>query len=199
MKIVAFNGSPRQGGNTELLLREALKPIEYAGHDIIRFNLNDLNIRPCQDCGGCENTGECVWDDDMVQIAEAIRAADRIILASPIFFFTLSAQCKLMIDRCQAFWCEKYLLKQPIPEGPNGRKGLLIAVGGMKQDVGLHCAGTTAKAFFRTISVPEHETLGYLNIDAKGSICQHPTAYDDVSKAARRLIGMGGLTVAAKS
>jgi len=57
MKILAFNGSPRKGGNTELLLLEVLKPIEAAGHEVVRFNLNDMKIRPCQDCGGCQTTG----------------------------------------------------------------------------------------------------------------------------------------------
>ena len=65
MKVAVFNGSPRIGGNTDLLLCEAEKPIEYAGYDIVRFNLNLLNIRPCQDCGGCQDTGICVINDDM--------------------------------------------------------------------------------------------------------------------------------------
>jgi multimeric flavodoxin WrbA len=190
MKITVFNGSPRTGGNTELLLYEALRPIEYAGHDILKFNLNELDIRPCQDCGGCEGTGECVWKDDMVMIADAIRESERFILASPIFFFGLSAQAKTMIDRCQAFWCGKYLLKQPIPEGPNGRKGLLLLVGGMKKEIGAQCSEATARAFFRTINVNKDETFSYLGIDQKGAICSHPTAYNDMYRAGRRLIGL---------
>ena len=122
MKVAAFNGSPRSGGNTETLLWEALRPIEYAGHEVAKFNLNDMDVRPCQDCGGCEGTGICVFHDDMEMISDTIRKSDRIVLASPIFFFGLSAQSKTMIDRCQAFWCEKYLMKKPIPEGPEGRE-----------------------------------------------------------------------------
>jgi multimeric flavodoxin WrbA len=71
-----------------------------------------MDIRPCQNCGGCDDTGSCIIEDAMVDIYEAIRSADRIILASPIFFFGLSAQTKIMIDRCQAFWCQRYLLKK---------------------------------------------------------------------------------------
>ncbi len=190
MKVAVFNGSPRSGGNTELLLWEALRPIEYSGHDIAKFNLNELDIRPCQDCGGCEGTGECVWKDDMTVIGEAIRQSERIILASPIFFFGLSAQAKTMIDRCQAFWCEKYLLKRPIPEGPLGRKGLLIVVGGMTKEIGVQCSEATAKAFFRTISVPEHDTVSFLGVDSKGAICGNETAFDQVYRAGRRLIGL---------
>ncbi len=190
MKVAAFNGSPRSGGNTELLLWEALRPIEYAGHDVAKFNLNELDIRPCQDCGGCEGTGECVWKDDMTAIGEAIRQSDRVIVASPIFFFGLSAQTKTMIDRCQAFWCEKYLLKRPIPEGPFGRKGLLIVVGGMTKEIGVQCSEATAKAFFRSISVQEHETVSFLGMDSKGAVCEDQAVFDRAYRAGRRLIGL---------
>ena len=190
MKVAAFNGSPRKGGNTESLLWEALRPIEYAGHDVAKFNLNEMSIKPCQDCGGCEDTGVCVWKDDMTLITAAIRESDRLILASPVFFFGVSAQAKAMIDRCQAFWCEKYLLKRPIPEGPHRRKGLLLLVGGMKKEIGIECGDATATAFFRTVSVPEHETVSFLGIDEKGAVCGHETALNDVYLAGRRLIGL---------
>ena len=190
MKIVAFQGSPRAGGNTDILLQEALKPAGAAGLEITLFNLNIMNITPCQDCGGCEAAGLCVIGDDMLGVYEAIRSADRIILASPIFFFGVSAQAKMMIDRCQSFWCEKYLLKKSLQPGPAGRKGLLIAVGGMQKDTGIQCAEATAKAFFRTVSIPVHETLGFMGIDAKGSILQHPTAQADAREAGRKLLAL---------
>jgi multimeric flavodoxin WrbA len=198
MKVSVFNGSPRKGGNTDLLLTEAEKAVKTAassagpgsheGHQWTRYDLNTMNIRSCQDCGGCEKTGECVIKDDMTLIYQAIREADRIILASPVFFFALSAQTKAVIDRCQAFWCEKYLLKRPLPEGPFGRKGLLVLVGGMKKDIGIECSAATARAFFRTVSVPEDETLGFLEVDEKGAIAKHATALADVYNAAGRLV-----------
>ncbi len=191
MKIIAFLGSPREEGNTELLLRETIKGIEESGFHVQTFRLNSMNIMPCQNCGGCDDSGICVYDDDMTQIYKVIRDADRIILASPIFFISVSAQTKIMIDRCQAFWCEKYLLKKPIPEGVNGRKGLLLLVGGMKGKIGtsgLECAEKTVRAFFRTISVPEHKTLGYLEVDAKGAILKHPTALKEAYEAGKELV-----------
>jgi multimeric flavodoxin WrbA len=192
MRIAVFNGSPRVGGNTDLLVCEAIRPMELAGHDVVRFNLNLLNIKPCQDCGKCEETGECGIDDDMAYVDEAIRHSDRIVLASPIFFFGLAAQTKLMVDRCQPFWCEKYVLKKPIPEGPNGRKGLLILVGGMKKEIGVQSGGATALAFFRTINVQEHETVSFLGVDAKGAIKERPEAFDEVRRAVKNLINPTG-------
>lgn len=188
MKVVAFHGSPRAEGNTDLLLRESLRAIQESGHEVQLFKLNEMEITPCQDCGGCEETGECIIEDDMGEIYEAIRGADRLILASPIFFFSLSAQAKMMIDRCQSFWCEKYLLKKPLPPGPHGRKGLLLLVGGMKKEIGAECSETVARAFFRTISVPEHETLSFLGVDEKGAILKHPTALGEGYEAGKRLV-----------
>lgn len=190
MKALAFQGSPRIEGNTDILLKETLKPVYESGHDVILFKLNFMNIKPCQDCGWCDKTGRCIINDDMDEIYDAIREADRIILASPIFFFGVSAQAKIMIDRCQSFWCEKYLLNKPIPEGSFRRKGLLLLVGGMKKEVGIQCAEATAKAFFRTISVSEHETLSFTGIDAKGAILEHPTALKDAYIAGKRLINI---------
>lgn len=188
MNVIAFLGSPRRDGNSELLLKETVKGIEDTGHSVRLFDLNSLNILPCQNCGGCDETGECIEHDDMDEIYEAIRAADRIVLASPVFFFALSAQTKIMIDRCQSFWCEKYLLKKPIEPGQFGRKGLLLLVGGMKRDVGVKCSNSCATAFFRTVNVPEHETLSFLNVDAQGAILQHPTAMKDAYEAGKKLV-----------
>jgi multimeric flavodoxin WrbA len=188
MEIIAFMGSPRKGGNTDLLLRETVRGVEESGYSVKVIRLNRLKIRPCQDCGGCEKTGECVLDDAMTEIYGDIRRADRIILASPIFFFSLSSQCKIMIDRCQSFWCEKYLLKRPLPQGEYGRKGLLLLVGGMKKEVGAECGGAVAKAFFRTVSVDEHMVLTYLGVDAKGAIKEHPSALREAFLAGKELV-----------
>lgn len=188
MNVIAFHGSPRVGGNSDLLLSEALKAIDASQHRVRLFRLNQMNIKPCQNCGGCEETGLCVIHDGMEEVYEGIRGADRIIVASPIFFFGLSAQTKIMIDRCQAFWCAKYLLKREIPQGPHGRKGLLILVGGMKKEVGVECSDATARAFFRTISVPDHTTVSYLGVDKKGAVLDHPTALKDVYDAGKKLV-----------
>ena len=112
MKVVGFNGSPRTGGNVEALLREAIRPIEYAGHDVVKFNLNEMTIRPCQDCGGCEGTGQCVWKDDMVPLPPGDPPVGQVHPGFPDFLFRPVSPAKIMIDRCQAFWCEKYLLKK---------------------------------------------------------------------------------------
>jgi multimeric flavodoxin WrbA len=189
MNVIAFLGSPRKGGNTSLLLQEAVRGVAETGLRVQTFNLAQMRIRPCQNCGGCDQTGECVIsDDEMPAVYAALRQASRIILASPIYFAGLSAQTKAMVDRCQAIWCEKYLLNRPITAGPEGRKGLFLTVGGMKTGKGVECGGASATAFFRTLSVPEHASLGYRGVDAKGAICDHPTALQEAFAAGRDLV-----------
>jgi len=189
VNIVAFHGSPRAGGNTEILLRETLKAVNPLEHSVCLFTLNGMDIKPCRNCGDCDDSGTCTIHDEMENIYDALRRADRVIVASPIFFFGLSAQTKIMIDRCQAFWCEKYLLKKPIPPGAYSRKGLLLLVGGMKNHTGVICGEATAKAFFRSVNVQEHETLSFLGVDRKGAIIDHPTALQEGFDAGKRLVG----------
>ncbi len=189
MQVIAFLGSPRKNGNSSILLQEAVRGALEGGHAVRTFNLPRLNIRPCLNCGGCDDSGACVIEDDeMGAIYTAIREASRIILASPIFFSGVTAQAKAMIDRCQALWCEKYLLKRPIPAGPEGRKGLFLTVGGMKTQKHAECANSTVTAFFRTVSVPEHVFLAWRGVDAKGAIRQHPTALEEAYAAGRALV-----------
>jgi multimeric flavodoxin WrbA len=188
MNVMAISGSPRKGGNTETLLREAIRGTGLT--DAKLYRLQEMHVEPCRSCGGCEKTGRCVVKDEFQDLYEAIIAADRIILASPIYFMSVSAQAKTLIDRCQAFWCRKYLLNQELEAGPHGRTGLLFLVGGMEREAGVKCAETVGTAFFRTVSVPAHSTLAYIGIDAKGEIEKHPTALADAFEAGRALVAV---------
>jgi multimeric flavodoxin WrbA len=191
MKVIAFNGSPRREGNTEILLSEAIRGVKQQGSEVTVYNLGTLNLKTCLNCGHCDSAGRCIIKDDMQTIHDEIRVADRIIVASPIFFFSVSAQTKILIDRGQTFWAEKYVHKKPIPAGPFGRKGLLLLVGGMKRNAknaGFDCAEATVRAFFRTVNVQEHVTLGYDSIDEKGAIARHATALMDAYEAGKKLV-----------
>ncbi|TET62563.1 flavodoxin family protein, partial [Candidatus Aerophobetes bacterium] len=101
MKVLGLFGSPRRGGNTDLLLEEMLKGAESRGAKIERIFLSDLDISDCRECRSCEATGNCVVRDKMQEIYSKLMEADYIVLASPIFFYGVTAQVKRMIDRCQ--------------------------------------------------------------------------------------------------
>ena len=89
MKVLIVLGSPRRMGNTEILAREVVEGLP-GGAEVEYLRLNDLNIRPCQGCGGCEKTGVCVIADDMTDAYARVDAADSLLLVSPVYFYGLT-------------------------------------------------------------------------------------------------------------
>lgn len=97
--ILAIAGSPRKGGNSDLLCDEFLHGALDAGHSIEKVYLQDLKIGNCMACYGCRNTGCCVQKDDMPELLDKLVKADVIVLATPVYFYSMDAQMKAMIDR----------------------------------------------------------------------------------------------------
>ena len=159
-------GSPRRGGNTELLLDSALNGASSAGSEVVKVILNDLDIRPCQECGGCDRGGVCVIDDDMTALYSLLDRANIIVLATPIFFDDVSAQTKLMIDRSQAIWTRKYRLGV---RAERKRPGAMIAVSA-RMNTNFDHASSVVRTFFLTLDIELLSTLTFGGFEEKGSI-----------------------------
>ena len=189
--VVALAASPRRHGNSEELLDSALCGVSEAAPDaeIAKFILNDLNIRPCQNCGCCERTGECVFDkkDDMGDLRAALDRADRIVVASPIFFANVSAQLKIVIDRCQVHWARKKLLGGDTDT--RDRRMLFLCCGGFEEDKFSRCTRQVVGAWCVCMDVKLQPCLFFMSVDAKGDIEKHPTALSDAFEAGKRLAG----------
>jgi multimeric flavodoxin WrbA len=189
MKVLGLFGSPRRGGNTEILLEEALKGAEREGAEIERLFLRDLDITPCTECHGCDETGSCVILDGMQKIYPKLLEADIIILASPIFFYGVTAWAKALIDRSQALWAKKYLVNDP-SMGKTGkkRKGFFISVGATKGQKVFEGAILTVKYFFDALNTEYTGELLYKGVDGKGEILKHPKALEQAREAGRKLV-----------
>lgn len=112
MKIVTLLASPRKNGNTALLLNEVLKEIKDANIEVKSYYLNGLNIRGCQACYACKKSDRlCVLKDDATEIIEELTKADRVIIATPVYMFDITAQLKRLIDRLFCFLKEDYSSK----------------------------------------------------------------------------------------
>lgn len=176
--VLGILGSPRQGGNTELLLSEALRGAAAAGARTTLLKIANLDIAGCSECNDCYKTGECSIQDEMTEVYEAIERADRVLVASPIFFMGLPAQMKAVIDRCQAYWALKYKLKLPLSrpgEAPE-RYGAYIGVGGTSGPRLFDGVILTLKYFFDAIAVeplPESYLL-VRGVDDQGVILGRP-------------------------
>ena len=106
MKGLAIAGSPRVGGNSEIICDELLKGAAAAGHETEKINAAKKNIAPCMGCDACKKIGSCVQKDDMAEIIDKLMVADVILLAAPVYFYSVCAQMKTLIDRCYVKYTE---------------------------------------------------------------------------------------------
>ncbi|MFH1663100.1 MAG: flavodoxin family protein [Chloroflexota bacterium] len=187
MKVLGINGSPRRGGNTDLLLAEVMRGAASKGVEVKTIFLGELIIAPCQHCNDCFAAGECKIEDDMQLIYRELAAADRLVLASPVHFMGVTAQTKAMIDRCQSLWARKYKLNLPPLEDKRPRKGLFVSVGGRSTTNLFEPALATAKALFSSIDINYSGKLVFSGIDGKGAIKRHPDALKQAYLAGQRL------------
>lgn len=182
--ILAITTSPRRKGNSETLLDEVIAGARSIGANVEKAVLNDYKIAPCCECGGCAENGKCVIDDDYQEFYTRFFSTDRIVLATPVYFMTVCAQAKALIDRGQALWIRKYVLKERIPAREGfPRKGYLIATGGSGIPNTFDCSRTVCKCFYRTIDMEFAGDVCVNNVNAKGDIGQ----YGDKLKAAFEL------------
>jgi FMN-dependent NADH-azoreductase len=164
-----------------------MKGAASKGAEVKTIVLNDLKISPCQHCDACFEAGQCRIKDDMQKVYRELEKADRIVLASPVQFMGVSAQAKAMIDRCQALWARKYILKQPPLGDRRERKGLFISVGGMKLAHLFEPSLAIVKSWFKVLDIAYAGELLFPNVDEKGAITQNPDALKQAFLAGQRL------------
>ncbi len=173
MKMLVVLGSPRKNGNSETLAKKVAEGIEKGGGEVDYIRLNDLNIRPCQGCGGCEKTGDCVLKDDLTPLFEVVDAADRLLLVSPVYFYGLSGQCKIFGDRFQSRWARRYLLKERFRVG-EGRKGYLLSTAATTGPKIFDCSILTTKYIYDAMDVEYGGELLVKGVDKRKAVLEVP-------------------------
>jgi len=186
VKVLGILGSPRRGGNAEVLLDKALSGAQSPGVVTEKISLNELTIRPCQECGGCDNTGECVIADDMAAIYKKIDEADAVILASPVFFGGLTAQTKAMIDRFQSRWVSKYRLKKASPGV--GKKGVFLCVSAWNKEKFFENAKEIVKIFFMVLDIKYSGDVWCQGVSEKGGVEKRQDSLEDAFKLGKALV-----------
>jgi multimeric flavodoxin WrbA len=179
IKVLGISTSPRIKGNSDLLLRRALDGAESAGANIEYLRLTDYKVSPCIECNACYVTGLCKVQDDYQQLLKKILDADRIIFATPIFFMTVCAQAKMLIDRCQCLWAHKYVLKKELNTAGHDRRAMVIAVGGSRSKKQFESVRLTMKSYFDSLQMLYVANLFVNKIDALGDIEKHPSALNE--------------------
>ena len=188
MLALGLQGSPRKNGNTSFLLSVFMNELEKLGAQVKVIEADKKKIIPCKEYSTCENKGFCPIDDDMKhEIYPLLREADIIVAATPIFFYSVPAQLKGLIDRSQALWARRYRLKLNDPK-QKWRRGFLLSLGATKGKNLFNGLQLTIKYFFDAVGASLEGSLTYRQIENLGDMEKHPSVLEKVKKEANQLI-----------
>ncbi|MBN8048488.1 flavodoxin family protein [Paraclostridium bifermentans] len=129
-EVLIINGSPRKNKNCSAVVKSIIKNLDENKVTYKVFDIYDMNIEYCTACGFCEKTGFCKFKDDMTPMYDMFDKAKGTIVVSPVHFDCISAKVKTVVDRTQAIYASKYILKKPSIDRNKQRVGMYIAVGG---------------------------------------------------------------------
>ena len=183
--VIGFVGSPRSGGNTDILVDEILAGAKDAGATVEKVMLGDLSVNPCKACYSCRPGGKCIQDDDMTGLYEKMQASDVWVIGTPVYWWGPSAQLKAFVDR----WFAKAGDKKDQEKTFKGRRIVLaLPMGDTEPKTGRHVVGMFTDA------------LAYVGADLFDSVLA-PGAYDagdvraqtDIMEKARK-VGKAAIT-----
>lgn len=188
LHVLGISTSPRVNGNTDLLLHRALEGARSADADTEYINLSDYKIGLCTECNVCYQTGECKLKDDYQKVLKKLLETDRLIFATPVFFSTVCAQAKILIDRGQSLWVQKYVLKKHIVKPERDRRAMVIAVGGSRSKKQFDGIRLTMKTYFDSLQMNYTINLFVNKVDDLGEIKKHPSAMDEAYRLGIMLV-----------
>ena len=183
-QIVVFSGSPRKGGNTDLMADAFLTGASSQRAKVEKIRLIELKYSPCIECGGCDETGVCILKDDLTDIYPKIENADIVVLASPMFFYNITANSQALVERSQAFWVRQYVLKQG-KVGGKRREGIFLSAGATKGKLLFDGSLRVMKYFFDAIGGDIVAALLIRGAEKKGEIKNIPGALETAERLGR--------------
>ena len=174
--VAAIFGSNIFGGNTDKLLKEAIRGVEDAGCIVERIDIAHHPVASCMQTFGCMFEPRCAIEDGFEKYFNILKKADGVIVATPVMTYGIPGALKSFIDRCQPFYMAKYYRKQPFikPDHAKIRKMLFICIGGMNKDDIFTGPVLTAKAFSDIIDAKYSDELLQNDMDTIGNIEKRP-------------------------
>jgi len=192
-KIIAIYGSPRRRGNTARLLQRAVEGARDAGAEVEEIVLRDLKMSPCLEIYGCKNAGECRLKDDFQTARDQILASQGLMLASPVFFYTVSAHTKILMDRFQSLWVKKYWIDGANQrQSASQRKALFISAGATRGKKLFDGILLSLRYFFDVIDMQLWKALLYRGLDFEGDVLKFPEYLDEAYAAGKEFAKVVG-------
>jgi multimeric flavodoxin WrbA len=185
-RVLCIAGSARRYGNSERLLDALVAGVESAGGTAVKLIARDAGVNVCLGCNACSKSGRCVQRDGMDRVYEELDAADAIAVATPVYFATVPAVLKTLLDRCQPYWARRYVLHEPAPE--TRRPGAVLIVGGGGDPFGTGCALNPIKSVFAVLSVRADHVVEIVGPDKPGDIVTEHEALARAEQTGRDLV-----------
>ena len=190
IKVLGISGSPHRHGNTETLLDKFLEGANVAGSSVEKIVLKDLDYSPCRGCNACHKTGECIVQDDAIDLFDKILKSDCIAIASPIYSMGITAELKGFIDREQYLWARKFILKTLYFKNAHIKKhkGIFISTAGLGWNNVFNGAFPIITALFNTLGFEFYDNIVANDMDRYGGIQQHPTALKEAFEKGKNVV-----------
>jgi multimeric flavodoxin WrbA len=184
MKIIAVLGSPRPKGNSALMAEAFLEVARELGAETGEYLLNQMNIKGCQGCGQCKTKSEvCVVEDDLTPVYDAIRGADLLVMASPVYFGDLSAQLKCFWDRTYAFANPDFTSRL----APGKKSVMLLAQGAPGEEM-FNDIHPRYERWLKMFGFDDNYLVRALGVQAAGEVKNQPAPLEKARELARRLV-----------
>ena len=185
-KLLAISSSPRTKGNSDSALDMLLDAVKDK-FEIEKVQLKSTPFSPCRGCGFCEKDGECIQKDAFIPLMDKMLECDVLVFASPVYALSVCAQAKMAIDRCQALWARKFVLKTLVSD--DTKRGVFIATAGQTYpDVFEHTIPVAG--FLFNVAGVKNKNMQYVlldGLDKKTDFSKSERAKEEVLKAAEVL------------
>jgi len=187
--MLVINGSPRKLGNTETVLNAFVEGAKEAGAEVTVVRLVEIDHKNCKGCNACHKNGVCVLKDDLTPVFDQMLQSDILVLASPIYSMSVTAEMKSFIDRGQFLWAQKFIRKTLVfdAEHLKKHKGVFLGTSGQDLPYIFDSAFPVVRAFFNDSGFSYAENVLFPGMDQHGGVHNWPESVVEAKKRGKEI------------
>ncbi|MDO9522732.1 MAG: flavodoxin family protein [Methanocorpusculum sp.] len=188
--MLVINGSPRKGGNTETVLNAFVAGAKEAGADVTTIRLVEIEHKNCKGCNACHKNGVCVIKDALTPVFDQMLESDILVLASPIYSMTVTAEMKSFIDRGQFLWAQKFIRKTLVFDAAHLKKhkGVFLGTSGQNLPYIFDSAFPVVRAFFNDSGFSYADNVLFPGMDKHGGVQGWPESVVEAKKRGKEIV-----------
>ncbi len=188
--MLVINGSPRKGGNTETVLNAFVEGAKEAGAEVTVIRLVEIDHKNCKGCNSCHKNGVCVIKDDLTPVFDQMLQSDILVLASPIYSMSVTAEMKSFIDRGQFLWAQKFIRKTLVFDADHLKKhkGVFLGTSGQDLPYIFDSAFPVVRAFFNDSGFSYAENVLFPGMDKHGGVHGWPESVVEAKKRGNEIV-----------